>query len=197
MTDEMFVEETTTEEAMPETETQETSENSLAEELKAWIEEGKDEDSFIEYLHTKHEMSYPKAVRELANLKREAGLTQPRTTHSSEEVQKFIKEKMDEGFDRKDITQMLIDTFGYNKNSAASTMSVQLKKMGITTESVRGARVPIEEVAAFAREHKDKKRSEFAKLMSEKLGYSESTAAAFYTYLPFAIAYAKLECGSE
>ena len=159
-----------------------------------WHEAGISEDNIIVKLHEEHDLSYPAAVNRLRALKKGAGLTRP-AGHKSEEGRSFIQECHDSGDDRSVIIEKLQAAFGYTKNSAASTFSVQGGKLGIAGGGSfgGGAKKPLNEVVAFARLNADKTRKDFVVAMSEELGYTESTAGAFYTYMGFAKEYARQE----
>lgn len=179
-----------------ETETEETVEevrDDLQDQFDEWYENDVPEDEMIENLHNIYQLSYPAAVYKLRVLKKAAGLTKPRG-HKSEEVMAFIKESFDAGDDRSVTTEKLIEKYDYTKHSAASTYSTLGKKLGIVTGGgVGGTKQPLDQVVAFVRQNADKKRADFCTAMAEELGYSESTAGAFYTYIPFAKEYAKQE----
>lgn len=166
----------------------------LQDTFDGWHAEGVNEDDMIEMLHNDHELSYPGAVNKLRVLKKGAGLTKARG-HKSADVQAFIKECSEAGDERAEIIAKMIEKFGYTKHSAASTFSVQGSKLGLTGGGSfgGGAKKPLSEVVAFARDHAGDKRADFASAMVEELGYTESTAGAFYTYLGFAREYAKQE----
>lgn len=166
----------------------------LQEAFEGWIAAEMNEDDIIEELHSEHELSYPAAVNKLRALKKAAGLTKPRG-YSSDEVREFINECHEAGDDRATIISKLVEKFDYTKNSAASTFSVQGGKLGITGGGGFGGgqKKPLDEVVAFARTNADLKRADFCAKMAEELGYTESTAGAFYTYLGFAQEYAKQE----
>ncbi len=166
----------------------------LQDTFEGWVEAEISEDDMIESLHTDHELSYPQAVNRLRKLKSAAGLTRPKG-HKSEEVQAFITECNDAGDDRATIIGKLVEKFGYTKNSAASTFSVQGGKLGLAGGGSfgAGAKRPLSEVVEFARRNADAKRADFVKAMVEELEYTESTSGAFYTYMGFAKEYAKQE----
>lgn len=194
MNDEVTFEEEVVESTENEaTEGQEVDE--LQEVFDSWVEAGKSDDDMIEALHNEHELSYPQAITRLRELKKAAGMGR-RPGHKKEEVQAFIQECIDNEMSRSDIIEAMVEKFGYTKNSAASTFSVQARAMGIIAEGegVRASKKPLNEVVAFARAHANDKRADFVEAMVEELGYSESTAGAFYTYLGFAKEYARQEC---
>ena len=165
----------------------------LLETFQGWIDDGVEEDDIIMKLHNDHGLSLPSAVSRFRKLKSQAGLTSPRG-HKSEDVQAFIKDKVDEGLERGEIIDLMVETFGYTKKSAQSTFSTQGKKLGITGEGGgMSARVPMEDTVRFLRANRDMKKQELVAKMAEELGYAESTCGAFYTYIPMAVEWAKQE----
>lgn len=165
----------------------------LLDTFQGWIDEGVEEDEIIMILHKEHNLSLPSAVSRFRKLKSQAGLTSPRG-HKSEDVQAFIKAKVDEGMERAAIIDAMVEEFGYAPKSAASTFSVQGKKLGITGEGGgMSSRVPLEDVVTFLRDNRELKKQELVAKMSEALGYAESTCGAFYTYIPMAEEWAKQE----
>lgn len=165
----------------------------LLETFQGWIDEGVEEDEIIMKLHKEHDLSLPSAVSRFRKLKSQAGLTSPRG-HKAEDVQNFIKDKVEDGMDRADIIDAMVDTFGYTKKSAQSTFSTQGKKLGITGEgSGMSARVPMNKTVEFMRANADLKKQEFVAKMSQELGYAESTCGAFYTYIGMAQEWARQE----
>lgn len=159
-----------------------------------WHTAGMSEDDIIEKLHTDHELSYPGAVNRLRVLKKGAGLTRPKGA-KSEDVRIFIQTCHDEGNERPAIIEKLVEKYGYTKKSAASTFSVQGGKLGLAGGGSfgGGAKKPLAEVVSWVRANADKKRADFSAAMATELGYTPSTAGAFYTYLAFAKEYASQE----
>ena len=168
--------------------------DALQDQFDEWHNEDLSEDDIIELLHTEHELSYPAAVNKLRILKKAAGLTRPRGNKATD-VQAFIQACHDNGDERGVIIEKMVEKYGYTKKSAASTFSVQGGKLGLAGGGSfgGGAKKPLSEVVAFAREHASEKRADFATAMVEELGYTESTAGAFFTYLGFAKEYARQE----
>lgn len=160
--------------------------------FQGWIEDGVTEDDIIVKLHEEHGLSYPSAVAKFRKLKSQAGLTSSRG-NKSEDVIAFIKSKHEEGVSRKDIISAMVEEFGYTDKSAASTFSVQGKKLGITGEGGVGNRVPISDTVAFLRANKDMPKQELLAKMQEELGYAESTCNAFYIYIPMAVEWSAQE----
>lgn len=160
--------------------------------FQGWIEDGVTEDDIIVKLHEEHGLSYPSAVAKFRKLKSQAGLTSSRG-NKSEDVIAFIKSKHKEGVSRKDIISAMVEEFGYTDKSAASTFSVQGKKLGITGEGGVGNRVPISDTVAFLRANKDMPKQELLAKMQEELGYAESTCNAFYIYIPMAVEWSAQE----
>jgi transposase len=196
MVEEVYEDESTEASEQENSQQQSASNKELVNEYLQWLEEGKDTDAIVELLHNNYNLSYPAAVRKIAALRKEAGLTKPRGT-SAEKVQAFIQEQLEAGKERSEIIAMMQEEFGYTKHSASSTFSIQGKKLGITGEGSRRSNVPMEEVVAFARANAHLKRSEFTEKMAAELDYSPSTAGAFYTYLGFAQEYARQECEAQ
>ena len=165
----------------------------LLEQFQQWVDDGIAEDDIIVKLHEEHDLSFPAAVGKYRKLKSEAGLTSPRG-HKAEDVQSFIKEGLDQDMSRAEIIGAMVQKFGYTKKSAASTFSVQGKKMGIVGEGTGATqKVPLEEIVAFMRANAGDKRQELVAKMVEEFGYAESTCGAFYTYIPMAQEWAKQE----
>jgi len=161
--------------------------------FEEWIAAGVEEDEIIMKLHKEHNLTLPSAVTRYRKLKSQAGLTSPRG-HKAEDVQAFIKDKVDDGMDRGDIIDAMVEEFGYTKKSAQSTFSTQGKKLGITGEGGgMSARVPMEQTVAFLRANQELKKQELVAKMAEELGYAESTCGAFYTYIPMAVEWARQE----
>lgn len=178
--------EATTEAATPE------KPDALLETFQGWIDGGMEEDEIIMKLHNEHDLSLPSAVSRFRKLKSQAGLTAPRG-NKSEDVQAFIKAKVDDGMERGEIIDAMVEEFGYTKKSAQSTFSTQGKKLGLTGEGGISVRVPMEKTVEFLRANRDLKKQELVAKMSEELGYAESTCGAFYTYIPMAEEWAKQE----
>lgn len=111
---------------------------------------------------------------------------------SLEDMVTFVKEQLDGGKDRKEVVEALQDEMGYTANSAASAYSRATRELGISTGNT-GAKADISEVVSFIREHLDMPRKEAVAKMVEDLGYAESTANTFFTYLPMAREYARQE----
>lgn len=165
----------------------------LLDDFIGWVKDGVEEDDIIMKLSKDHNLSLPSAVSRFRKLKSQAGMTSPRG-HKSEDVQAFIKAKIDDGMDRQEIIAAMIDEFGYAPKSAASTFSVQGKKLGITGEGGgMSARVPMENTVSFLRANRELKKQELIAKMTEELGYAESTCGAFYNYIPMAEEWAKQE----
>lgn len=162
--------------------------------FKEWVENGIDEDSIIVKLHEEHGLTYPSAVAKYRKLKSQAGMTSPRG-HKSEDVIAFIKENHEEGKSRKEIIEAMVEEFGYTPKSAASTFSIQGKKLGIAGGGEFGARqtVPLSDTVAFLRNNYHLPKQELIAKMKDELGYAESTCNAFYIYVPMAMEWAKQE----
>ncbi len=199
-----FTEEEVTGTEKAETETTETTATTvtteavkvdeLQEDFMVWLDGGLSEDDVIEILHTKHNLSYPAAVNRLRALKKGAGLTRQKGA-KSEDVRAFMQECHDAGDERAVIVDKLVEKYGYTKKSAQSVFSTQGKAIGIAGEGGFGGgqKKPLNEVVEFARGASQMKRAEFTAAMVEQLGYTESTAGAFYTYMGFAKEYARQE----
>jgi len=164
----------------------------LLETFEDWIAEGVSEDDIIVKLHEDHGLTFPQAVNRFRKLKSQAGLTSPRG-NKAEEVVAFIKDKHEGGMERSDIIAAMVEKFGYTPKSAASTFSVQGKKLGLTGEGTAGAKVPLEDVVKFLRENDGMDKAELLSKMQENLGYAASTCNAFYVYIPMAKEWAKQE----
>jgi hypothetical protein len=162
--------------------------------FKDWVDGGMAEDDIIVKLHEEHGLTYPSAVAKYRKLKSQAGMTSPRG-HKSEDVIAFIKENHDEGKSRKEIIEGMIEEFGYTPKSAASTFSIQGKKLGIAGTGEFGSRqtVPLSDTVSFLRANYHLPKQELIAKMKEELGYAESTCNAFYIYVPMAIEWAKQE----
>lgn len=163
--------------------------------FESWIAEGVSEDDIIVKLHEEHDMSFPAAVNRFRKLKSQAGLTSPRG-NKSEEVLAYIKEQHEAGIERSDIIASMVEKFGYTPKSAASTFSVQGKKLGITGEGTAGAKVPLEDVVKFLRDNDGMDKQDLLAKMQDELGYAESTCNAFYIYIPMAKEWARQEADS-
>jgi hypothetical protein len=165
----------------------------LLDTFQSWIEDGVSEDDIIVKLHQEHDMSFPAAVNRFRKLKSQAGLTTPRG-NKAEEVQTFIKTRHEAGDDRSAIIAAMVEQFGYTPKSAASTFSVQGKKLGLTSEGAAGAKVPMEDVVSFLRANYDSmSKQDLIAKMSDELGYAESTCNSFYIYIPMAKEWAAQE----
>jgi transposase len=112
--------------------------------------------------------------------------------HSLEDMVKFVEELHSAGKSRSDIVDALQEEMGYTANSAASAYSRATRELGISTGRV-GATVPLEETVAFLRANQSMSRKALAEKMSEELGYAESTAGSFITYINMAKQWAAQE----
>lgn len=165
----------------------------LLEDFKGWIADGMEDDDIIMKLSNDHDLSISSAVARYRKLKGQAGMTSPRG-HKAEEVQAFIQAQVDDGKERADIIEAMVEKFGYTKKSAQSTFSTQGKKLGITGEgSGISARVPMSDVVAFLRANQDLKKQELVAKMVAELEYAESTCGAYYNYIPMAVEWARQE----
>ena len=102
----------------------------------------------------------------------------------------FVKELLESGKDRKEVVQELQNEMGYTANSAASAYSRATRELGLSQGRVSNT-VPLSELVTFIRTNKALPRKKLAKLMSQELGYAESTANSFLTYVNFAEEWAK------
>ena len=111
---------------------------------------------------------------------------------SLEDMVAFVKECLDGGDERADVVAKLQDEMGYTANSAASAFSRASRELGLSTGS-SGAKADISEVVGFLRSNKGMARKESVAKMAAELGYAESTANAFHTYIGMAEEWARQE----
>lgn len=111
-----------------------------------------------------------------------------------DDVVKFAKDMLDDGKEKSDVIEAMQDEFGYTANTAASTFSRVAKELGIASERTI---VDISKVVAFVRNNENTPRKVAVDKMVEELGYSESTANSYFTYLNFAKEYARQELAAQ
>lgn len=111
---------------------------------------------------------------------------------SLDTVVDFAKELLDQEISRKEVIEAMQDKFNYTANTAASTFTRVAKALGIS-EGRTGPKVELSEVVKFMRENESLPRKVAIEKMHEELGYSESTAGSFYTYLNMAKEYSRQE----
>jgi hypothetical protein len=149
------------------------------------------EDDIITWLKDSQEISFPAAVRMYADLKKSVAEDSADSKHA--QVLGSVRSWYEAGFDRKQIIQLLQDTYEYTPKSAASMYSTVGKTLGILGEGrVASAKVPLPVLVEACRSASDKSRAGYTKIISE-LGYSEATAAHFANYIPMAKEWAKQE----
>lgn len=113
---------------------------------------------------------------------------------SLEDMVAFVKERLevykdDEGARAKVVTD-LQNEMGYTANSAASAYSRATRELGLATGRTT-TQVPLSELVSFMRERKLLSRKQMVEAMVQELGYAESTAGSFYTYINFAREWSK------
>lgn len=146
----------------------------------------------IERVQEEFDLSYPTAythVRKYCD-QNEIDLPSP-NRNSSEEMIEFVKQAFDENKTRAEIIDGLQEEMGYTLNSANSAYSRATRELGLTTGG--GQKASIEKVVTFIRENEQLPRKEAVAQMCDQLGYAESTANSFFTYLNFAKEYARQE----
>ena len=150
------------------------------------------DDDVIVWLKDSQEISFSAAVRMFADLKKSIAADSSHSKHAR--VLNFIKDHLEQGYDRKQVIQLIQeDPFNYTPKSAASMFSTIGKTLGIMGEGrTMSAKVPLPTLVEACRNASDKSRGGYTKIISE-LGYSESTAAHFANYIPMAIEWARQE----
>jgi transposase len=111
---------------------------------------------------------------------------------SLEDMVKFVKEMLDSGKTSKEVKTALEEEMGYTANTAASAYSRATRELGLSTGRA-AATVPLSETVSFIRTNQGLGRKALARKMADELGYAESTAGAFLTYVNFAKEWAKQE----
>ena len=147
------------------------------------------DDDVIMWLKDSQELSFPAAVRMFADLKKSCSEDSADTKHA--QVLHAVKAWYENGYDRKQIIQLLQNDFEYTPKSAASMYSTMGKTLGILGEGrSMGAKVPLPTLVEACMNASDKSRAGYTKIIHE-LGYSEATAAHFANYIPMAKEWAR------
>lgn len=113
-----------------------------------------------------------------------------------EDMVKFVQEQLDADKSRAEVVESLQDEMGYTANSAASAYSRATRELGINSGRV-GNTVPLTELVAFVRANQRLSRKALVTAMHEELGYAESTANSFLTYVNFAKEWTAQEIASR
>lgn len=123
----------------------------------------------------------------------EAGIELPSQNRNSlEDMVKFVEELISADKSRAEVVEALQNEMGYTANSAASAYSRATRELGISTGRV-GTSVPLSELVTYVRENQTMARKDLVQAMHNDLGYAESTANSFLTYVNFAKEWAKQE----
>ena len=146
-----------------------------------------------ESLADEYEISPATAMAHIKKYAEEHDIELPTVQRTSaEDMVAFVSECHEDGDDRATIVEKLQDEFGYTANSAASAYSRATRELGIATGR-SGPKADISAVVTFIRENANLPKKDAVAKMVEELGYAESTAATFFTYLNFAKEYARQE----
>lgn len=105
--------------------------------------------------------------------------------NSLEDMIHFVEELIKADKTRAEVVEALQNEMGYTANSASSAYSRATRELGISTGRVSNT-VPLAELVTFVRANDGMSRKLLAKKMAEELGYAESTANSFLTYVNFA-----------
>lgn len=170
-------------------------------EMLADIDEGTFADAdarreLAETIATDYDVSMATATAHIRKFAEEQGIELPSANRNTiEDLLAYVKEAVDNGKNRNEVVEGLQSDMGYTKNSAASAWSRASRELGIATGAA-GARVPLEDTVAVIREVEHLSRKEAVAELCDRLGYAESTANSFFTYLNFAKEYARQEADS-
>jgi len=146
-----------------------------------------------ENLADTYEVSTATAVAHIKKYAEDKGIELPSVQRTSaEDMVAFVNECIESEDDRATVVEKLQDEFGYTSNSAASAYSRATRELGISTGG-SGPKANISEVVAFIRNNEGMAKKDAVVKMHEELGYAESTAGTFYTYLNFAKEYSRQE----
>jgi len=123
----------------------------------------------------------------------EAGVELPSQNRNSlVDMVKFVSELIGADKSRTEVVEALQNEMGYTANSAAAAYSRATRELGISTGRV-GNSVPLSELVSYIRENITMQRKDLVQAMHNDLGYAESTANAFLTYVNFAKEWAQQE----
>ena len=146
-----------------------------------------------ENLADTYEVSTATAVAHIKKYAEDKGIELPSVQRTSaEDMVAFVNECIESEDDRATVVEKLQDEFGYTPNSAASAYSRATRELGISTGG-SGPKANISEVVSFIRNNEGMAKKDAVVKMHEELGYAESTAGTFYTYLNFAKEYSRQE----
>ena len=127
----------------------------------------------------------------------ESGIVLPSQNRNSlEDMVKFVEELIGADKKRPEIVEALQNEMGYTANSAASAYSRATRELGISTGRV-GTSVPLSELVEYVRANQGMPRKDLVQAMHNDLGYAESTANSFLTYVNFAKEWAKQEIAAQ
>jgi hypothetical protein len=139
------------------------------------------------------DISEATAAAHIRKYAEENGIELPSQQRTSlEDMVQFVKDQLDDNKARADIVTALQHEMGYTANSASSAYSRATRELGISAGR-KGTTVPLEQTVAFIRERQNMPRKDLTAAMVEELGYAESTANSFLTYVNFAKEWAKQE----
>ena len=171
----------------------------INDELADWLANGGDlvdsttRKELAENLADKYEVSQATSVAHIKKYAEDNGIELPSVQRTSaEDMIAFVGTCVEEGDDRATVVEKLQDEFGYTVNSSASAYSRAARELGISTGG-SGPKANISEVDSFIRGNEGMAKKDAVKKMHEELGYAESTAGTFYTYLNFAKEYSRQE----
>ena len=174
------------------------------------VERKLDKNATIMELATRGGLDVTQAVREYQRMAKGAGIvlgTKERTEkvnemlpsqnrNSLEDMVKFVEELIGADKKRPEIVEALQNEMGYTANSAASAYSRATRELGISTGRV-GTSVPLSELVEYVRANQGMPRKDLVQAMHNDLGYAESTANSFLTYVNFAKEWAKQEIAAQ
>lgn len=145
----------------------------------------------IQQIQDEFDVSAATAGAHIRKYAEETGIELPsQQRHSLEDMVKFVEELHSADKNRSEIVEALQDEMGYTSNSAASAYSRATRELGISTGRV-GSTVPLSETVALMRANRSLPRKALTKMMVDELGYAESTAGAFCTYMNMAMEWSK------
>ena len=150
----------------------------------------------IQQIADEFDVSTATAGAHIRKYAEEQGIELPsQQRHSLEDMVKFVEELHSADKSRADIVDALQEEMGYTANSAASAYSRATRELGISTGRV-GNTVPLDQLVSFLRENDGMSRKALVTKMSEELGYAESTANSFLTYVNMAKEWARQEAAA-
>jgi len=168
----------------------------LASQDDSAIAEAESRRDIVDQIALDYDVSNATATAHVRKYAEEAGIDLPQANRNTfEDLVAYVQNGLDNGTERADILQGLQDEMGYTKNSAASAWSRVARHLGLSTGG--GTRVELSDTVAAIREVEDLPRKEAVAAICDRLGYAESTANSFFTYLNFAKEYARQEAEAQ